>query len=79
VSSPNATRFELALYVEPEHVEKVRALIERGDDHALLLDIEKLVGIRLDNEPNYQVFGFSEVAGAEYGADVAECYCEGQS
>ena len=75
---PNATRFELALYVAPKYAEAVQKMIEDGSDNSLLLDIEKLVGIRIENEGR-QVFGFGDVAGAEYGEGIAECYCEDHS
>jgi len=63
--SEDARRFELAVYVEPEHVEKVKAMIDDDTDNSLLLDIEKLIGTRLQID--------------DYGQDVAEVYCERES
>ena len=72
--SPDAVRFEIALYVEPEHVEKVGELIDTADDRkSLLLHIEKLVGALLADEPmTDRDYGY-----AESGVGVAEVYHEG--
>lgn len=74
--SNNATRFEIAMYVDPEYVDAVRALIETPDDRkSLTLHMEKLVGALLAGEP----MADSNYGYAPYGMDIAEIYPEGES
>lgn len=81
MASANATRYELGVYAEPSRVEVVRDLLIEDGDNCLLLDIERLIGMHIDAKDDAtsaenlrQLRRYANRA--DYGADVAEVYCE---
>lgn len=74
--TPNATRIELALYVEPPYVDSIKELIDTSDDRrSLPLHVEKMIGALLQGEP----FSDRDFGHAEYGVGIVEVYPEDES
>lgn len=81
----NSTRFEVALYTEPDHEATVQNALGNESDDCLLLDIERLVGLHIaaangDRTAAENLRQLRRYAHAvDYGADVTEAYEEGRS
>lgn len=74
--SDKARRYEIAFYVEPEHVEEFERILETEQERdSLTLQCEKLAGALMAGEP----MSDSDYGYAPYGFGVVECYPEGGS
>ena len=81
--TPNATRFELAVYVEPKYVDKFRELQEsNSESESLTLLLEQVIGAQVQSDmPSYSAGVIRRALDPSVitGVDVAEVYPEGES
>jgi hypothetical protein len=84
----NMVRVEVAIYVAPELLPHFEKAAEREHDNCLMLDIERTVGVHIDNEQQSEELGYERRVDLfprhtalpdTYGAERVEVEYEGRS